>query len=125
MSKSTVLIIDNDPDQLKEAVQLLEAKGMKVFSASDARGALEILRQSLPKMVLVDTGLFGIDGLTIARILKNDPDTSKIIVLAFTSSHDPEIHGQIKASGCDGFIQKPINREKFAAEVKSYFPGFW
>ena len=80
-----VLIVDDNPTNLKLASDLLEMEGMDIFRAVDAESALEIVQESLPDLILMDIGLPRMDGLTLTKLLKGKKETKNIKVIALTA----------------------------------------
>ena len=112
-----ILVIEDEPSSLKLAHLVLEASGHEVTEAEAAAQAVSEILRSTPEAILLDLELPDIDGLTLARNLKNAPQTSHIPIIAMTSF--PERFGREAAfaAGCDGYIVKPINTRKLAEQV--------
>jgi len=119
--KRVILVVeDNEANQvLVQAV--LELDGYQVQLAGSALEALDLLRDLVPDLILMDVQLPGQDGLSLTRQLKSDPATRAIPVVALTAhamAGDREV--ALKA-GCVGYIAKPIDTRTFAAAVSQYF----
>ncbi len=80
--KEQVLIVNSNSETLKSAVDFFELKGIDVRRAADAETALYIVTIIQPPVILIDMVLPRMDSITFAKILKNDVDTSNIIILA-------------------------------------------
>jgi two-component system, cell cycle response regulator DivK len=85
MTGEPILIVDDNPINLKLARVLLTGEGYQVCTATDAEEALEVLRQFKPRLILMDIQLPGMDGLTLTRRLKADPATKDAIILGLTA----------------------------------------
>lgn len=112
-----ILIIEDNPQNMKLAAFLLESAGHAVLQACDAPAGIHLARTHRPELILMDIQLPGMDGLAATRILKNDKATcdSKVYALtAFAMKGDEE---KIRAAGCDGYIAKPIRYQSFLATV--------
>jgi two-component system, cell cycle response regulator DivK len=120
-SNPVILVVDDNPVNLKLASDLLELEGLHVQRAIDAENALVMIHQLKPNLILMDVALPGMDGLTLTRMLKQAPETRDIVIIALTAFAMKGDHEKIVAAGCDGYITKPINTRKFPEEVKSYF----
>ncbi len=110
-----VLIVDDNPINLKLVRVLLAAEGYDVRTATDAEEALAVLAAFRPRLILMDIQLPGMDGLELARRLKADPATSDIAVFAITAYAMKGDEDKARAVGCDGYITKPIDTRALPA----------
>src|ERR1700686_3670830 len=94
MGGDPVLIVDDNPANLKLLRVLLAAESYEVRTANSSEDALAVLENFRPRLILTDIELPGIDGLDLTRRLKSDPATSDIIILAITAS--PRAGGERK-----------------------------
>jgi two-component system cell cycle response regulator DivK len=109
MKQRNVLIVDDNPMNMKLVRVLLTGEGYEVRTAADALEALDILKQWRPLLILMDIQLPGIDGLELTRRLKADPGTEQIIIIGLTAYAMKGDEGRILAAGCDAYIAKPID----------------
>jgi two-component system, cell cycle response regulator DivK len=109
MREKSVLIVDDNPINMKLVRVLLTGEGYDVRTAGDAVEALAVLKQWHPSLILMDIQLPGIDGLELTRRLKSDPVTEQIIIIGLTAYAMKGDEERIIAAGCDGYIAKPIN----------------
>jgi two-component system cell cycle response regulator DivK len=119
MSKELIVIVEDNPKNLKLLRDVLGATGYRTLEATNAEEALELIPSELPALVLMDIQLPGMDGITARRKLSENPATQKIPVVAVTASAMPMDRKKILASGFDGYITKPINLKAFLAEVEA------
>lgn len=112
-----ILLIEDDPQSLELAADLLEVQGYRVVPARTAQEALELAGIHLPDLVLLDLQLPGMDGLALARLLKQDPATQGIPVVAMTAYALPGDRERVLEAGCDGYIPKPIDTRQFVKLV--------
>ena len=112
-----VLVVEDNPVNLRLARTILEKSGYTVASAEDAEQGLARARELKPALVLMDVQLPGKDGLAATRELKADPETRDIPVVAITAFAMPGDEERMRAAGCDGYIAKPIRYKEFLAEV--------
>jgi CheY-like chemotaxis protein len=112
-----ILIVDDNPIDLKLVGELLEIEGFKTDRVSDAEQAQRTLARMLPDLILVDIALPGMDGLTFTRLLKADPRLAHVPVVALTgfamSGDDHRAH----ASGCDAYLTKPVSTRQFSDQI--------
>lgn len=113
-----ILVVDDNPTNLKLASELLELEGYEVLRASDAEEAQSILGEARPELILMDIALPGMDGLELTRKLKSTPGLAHIPIIALSAFAMKGDEEKALASGCDGYITKPINTRTFPAQVK-------
>jgi len=117
MSDAHILVVDDNPANLKLASDLLEWEGYQISKAVDAQQALDAIRQSIPDLILMDIGLPGMDGLTLTRKLKADDATKQIRIVAMTAFAMKGDERKTLDAGCDGYIAKPIDTRKLPDQV--------
>lgn len=108
-----ILIIEDNPANMKLVVFLLEKQGYEVLQAVDAEEGIRIAQQQLPALILMDVQLPGMDGLTATRLLKADMVTRHIKIVALTAFAMRGDRAKIEAAGCDGYLPKPIRYKEF------------
>lgn len=111
MSEGPILVVDDNPSNLKLVRVLLQAKGYAVTTAADADEALASLRAARPRLILMDLQLPGVDGLELTRRLKADPATRDIPILALTAYAMKGDAAKAAEAGCDGYVTKPVDVE--------------
>jgi len=114
-----VLIIDDNPTNLKLAAQVLEIEGYRVNLAIDAEHALEILDNAIPDVILMDIALPGMDGLSLTRKLRTDARLQHIPVIAMTAFAMKGDEQRAIGAGCEGYITKPIDTRRFAQQLEA------
>ena len=120
MEGKSILIVDDNAQNLKLARVVLANEGFDVHTASNAEDALQLLRTVTPRLILMDIQLPGMDGLELTRRLKADPATRAIRVIALTAYAMKGDDEKAFAAGCDGYITKPIDVERLPVVVSSY-----
>jgi CheY-like chemotaxis protein len=120
MKERRILVVDDNPTNLKLACSVLELSGYTVAGAYDADEALRLIDQTPPELILMDIGLPGMDGLTLTRKLKAEEKTRQIRILALTAFAMKGDEQRMLAAGCDGYISKPINTRSLAGQVAEY-----
>ncbi len=109
MSGEALLIVDDNPTNLKLARVLLESEGYDVRTVADAYGALRQVESRRPRLILMDVQLPGMDGLELTRRLKSDAATRDILIVAVTAHAMKGDEEKARAAGCDGYLAKPID----------------
>lgn len=117
MTGEQILVVDDNTVNLKLARVVLQIAGFEVRTAMDAEEALDVLRSYRPKLILMDIQLPGMDGLSLTRQLKSDPATRDITVVALTAYAMRGDEDKALASGCAGYITKPLDTRRLAEEV--------
>lgn len=112
-----IVIIEDNPQNMKLAVFLLESAGHEVHRAKDAPSGIALIVDTCPDLVLMDIQLGGMDGLEATRVIKQDPRTSDIRIFALTAFAMKEDERKIRAAGCDGYIAKPIRHQDFLTRI--------
>jgi len=115
--RSSILVVDDNPIDLKLACAVLGAKGFAVEGAVDAEQAQLLLRGMLPDLILVDIGLPGMDGLTLTRLIKRDARLAHVPVIALTGFVKRGDEERAAAAGCERYFTKPIDIESFAEDI--------
>ncbi len=104
-----ILIVDDNPTNLKLVRVLLQGEGYDVRTAVDSEDALLTLESFSPRLILMDIQLPGMDGLELTRRLKADPARKDIVILALTAYAMKGDEEKARKAGCDGYITKPID----------------
>ena len=117
MAGEEILIVDDNAANLRLIAFVLENRGFRVRTASDATGAMAAIGESLPRLILMDVQLPGMDGLTLTRRLKADAATRGIIIVAVTAYAMKGDEDKATAAGCDGYITKPIDTRALGDQV--------
>jgi CheY-like chemotaxis protein len=116
----TILVVEDNPMNMELAADILEASGYEVACVSGASEALEVLKKTLPALILMDIQLPELDGLALTRTLKKDPRTKDIVVLALTAHAMKGDRERILEAGCSGYITKPIDTRALCREVAKH-----
>jgi CheY-like chemotaxis protein len=117
-----VLVVDDYALNLDLASFVLQADGFQVECATDARAAQACIARFAPALILMDIQLPGMDGLSLTRLLKSDPATQHIVIIAFTAYAMTGDEARMLDAGCDAYIAKPIDVKSFAATVRALLP---
>ena len=120
---SRVLIVEDNPANLKLASFLLQSAGYTVLIATNAESGVALAKSELPNLILMDIQLPGMDGLEATGLLKSDERTRLIPVIALTALAMKGDEERILAAGCDGYIAKPLDYKEFLAKVARRLAG--
>jgi CheY-like chemotaxis protein len=116
----TVLVIEDNPLNMKLVKSLLGLGNYTMLEAEDAERGIRMAIECKPDLILMDIQLPGMDGLDATRILKAEPALKHIPVIALTSyAMDGDDKKAMKA-GCDAYITKPIDTRVFLKTVEHY-----
>ncbi len=116
---ASILVVEDTLANMTLAVFLLEQAGHTVLQAIDAETGLALARKDSPALILMDIQLPGMDGLQAAAILKQDPLTAGIPIIALTALAMKGDEERIRAAGCDGYIAKPMRYRELIAAVNN------
>ena len=114
-----ILIIEDNPANMKLARLLLRHIGHNVLCAVDAEIGLTMARQEQPDLILMDIQLPGMDGLTATALLKRDPVTAATPVIALTALAMKADEEKSLLAGCDAYIVKPLRYQELYAAVNT------
>jgi CheY-like chemotaxis protein len=117
-----ILIVEDNPTNLKLMSYLLEAFRHVPLLALDGEQALEVARRQAPDLILCDVHLPGVDGYEVARQLKAHPDLGKIPLVAVTALAMVGDRDKVLAAGFDGYVAKPIVPRTFVQQVEAFLP---
>ncbi len=114
-----ILVVEDNPTNMKLVVFLLETAGHTVIRAADAEAGLTLAHDEQPSLILMDIQLPGMDGLQAAALLKRNDATRNIPVIALTALAMKGDEERIRAAGCAGYIAKPLAHRDFIDTVSS------
>lgn len=114
-----ILIVEDNQANMKLATLLLERAGHAVLTTADAETGLTLARANGPDLVLMDVQLPGMDGLAATVLLKGDPTTAAIPVIALTAMAMQADREKSRLAGCDAYITKPLRYMKLYEVIDS------
>ena len=112
-----ILIIEDNHANMKLASLLLHNAGHTTLCAADAESGLTLARENKPDLILMDIQLPGMDGLAATALLKQDPSTAAIPIIALTAMAMKEDREKTRAAGCDAYIAKPLRYQELYAAI--------
>jgi CheY-like chemotaxis protein/anti-sigma regulatory factor (Ser/Thr protein kinase) len=108
-NRPKVLVVEDNESNMNLATSLLEAGGYNVLQAFSAEEAIKRAEPEKPSLILMDISLPGMDGLTATKMLKSNPATAHIPVVALTANAMKDYEVRAKDAGCDSCLLKPID----------------
>lgn len=114
---ATILVVEDNPANMKLARVVLEKAGHTVLAAGEGEAGVQLAREHAPDLILMDVQMPGMDGLTATGILKGDPQTRGIPIIALTAFAMKGDAEKVLAAGCDGYVTKPFHYPAFLSEV--------
>jgi len=114
-----ILIVEDNDKNLKLVRDVLQVKGYATLEAGNAEDGIALARARLPDLVLMDIQLPGMSGIEAIGLLRADPATAAIPVVAVTASVMPQDRNKITEAGFDAYVGKPINLKEFLDTVRN------
>jgi two-component system cell cycle response regulator DivK len=115
---SLVLIVEDNERNLKLVRDVLQVKGYSTIEAGTAEDGIKLASEKKPDLILMDIQLPGMNGIDALKVLRKDPATAKIPVVAVTASVMQQDRKHITEAGFDGYVGKPINVKEFLEAVR-------
>ena len=120
MANDKILVIEDNQMNMMLIRDLLQLEGWQVIEAIDAEEGIQVAREQLPALILMDIHLPGMDGLSATRIINADPQLKNIPVVALSSYAMQGDMDKAKQAGCAGYITKPIDTRNFAETIEVF-----
>ena len=118
-SKGTILVVDDNPDNVEILRAFLESRGYAVSQAPDGRTALSQLEQVRPELVLLDVMMPGMDGWQVCRTIKNHPEfggSTRVVMVTAKGAFEDKHEGL--RSGADDYVVKPVDFKDLLDKVE-------
>jgi CheY-like chemotaxis protein len=112
-----LLLVEDTPEIWDFLSRRLQRRGHEVALAHDGRAGLEAVRQGRPEVILLDMNLPVMDGWTVARTLKDNPETQGIPIIALTAHALAGDRDKAIAAGCDDYHPKPVDFSKLLTQI--------
>ena len=116
----TVLCIEDNISNMTLVARIVEAEGHRLIRAEDGPLGLESLAQERPDIILLDINIPGIDGLTLARRIKEDASIADIPVIATTANVLVGDRERCLEAGCDDYLPKPLDIRRLRQLLRQY-----
>jgi CheY-like chemotaxis protein len=120
---STILYIEDNPDNMLLVQRALEARGYKFLWAASGQAGLAEAESKRPDLILLDINLPDIDGYEVARRIRSHEALRSLPVIAITANALRGDAEKALNAGCDVYMSKPINIRELWAKVNSFLPG--
>ncbi|MBT3387405.1 MAG: response regulator [Desulfobacula sp.] len=121
--KNKVLIIEDNEQNMYLFTYLLEKNGYETLQANDGLTGIDLAKQQIPELILLDIQLPDMNGYQIAQQLRSNLKTNKIPIIAVTSYAMVGDKERTIEAGCTGYIEKPINPDTFMSEIERFLPN--
>jgi two-component system cell cycle response regulator DivK len=123
VSNALILVVEDDEKNMKLMRHLLQYKGYRTLEATSAGAGVALAREHHPDLILMDIQLPDFDGVTALQLLRADPATKAIRVMAVSASVMPEDRSRVLNAGFDGFQGKPVKIAEFSEAVAKMLAG--
>lgn len=120
MADETILIVEDSPLNRKLVEAVLRPHGYRLLIAVDGEEAIEMATRERPDLILMDIQLPKVSGYDATKILRSQPETAHIPIVALTAHAMADERERAMAAGCDGYITKPIDTRAFPGRVRQY-----
>ena len=120
MAGEKILVVEDNPLNMELITDILESNSYCVVQAMTGSEAIELAKSECPALILMDIQLPGLDGLTITGVLKDDPATRSIPVVALTAHAMRGDEERARQAGCDGYISKPIDTRQLPITIRPF-----
>jgi CheY-like chemotaxis protein len=118
--KPTILVIEDNEQNLYLATFLLEQNGSKVVPARSGPEGIELAGRIQPDLIILDIQLPLMDGYAVARALRQNPALADVPIVAVTSYAMVGDRERTLEAGCNGYIEKPINPDTFRSQIEQH-----
>ena len=119
----TILIVEDEPRNLKLLRDLLQRFGYETMEATDGEQGVELAKTKIPNLILMDIMMPKMDGLEATRIIKADTNTKHIPIIALTSYAMKGDRERTIEAGCDGYIAKPVDIQEVLKAIEHFLSG--
>lgn len=123
LKHTRILYVEDDPASIELVRRLLESEGCQVITASDGLSAMEVAMAEMPDLILMDINISGLDGYEVTTRLRSIEETQQVPIVAVTAATLKGDRERSLIAGCNGYIPKPIDVDKFPDQVRSFMRG--
>ncbi len=118
--RSTILYVEDNPDNRMLIHRVLNSEGYDVVEASSGSDALEALKTLRPDLILMDINMPEMDGYTLTAHIRSLPDLGMVPIIALTANVMKGDRERSLEAGCDGYIQKPIDIDTIGSQIERF-----
>ena len=118
-----ILIAEDDARHRKLLSDVLQAERFTILTVENGARAIELARSARPNLILMDVQMPILDGLSAVKVLKSDPETRSIPIIAITALAMHDDRARMLAAGFDGYMSKPMDIKELRTEVKRHLDG--
>lgn len=115
-----ILIVEDNATNLALVEYLLKAAGYEILAADDGTRGMRMAQESRPDLIICDIQLPGMSGYDVLEQIRADPALKDTPVIALTAFSMPNDRADVLEAGFDCYLSKPIEPEKFRAQVEAY-----
>ena len=119
---SLILLVEDNEMNRDMLSRRLKRKGFELIYAGDGVEAVESAKQNLPSLILMDVSLPEMDGLEATKLIKRDPATKNIPIIALTVHYMAGDRERCLAAGCNDYDTKPIELSRLLDKMKTFLP---
>lgn len=115
-----ILYVEDNAQNKRLVRKILTSRGYEVLEAEDGLAGVEITKNEMPDLILMDINIPGMDGLEATGVIKSNTETRHIPVIALTANAMRGDAERFLAAGCDGYLPKPINMTDLIETVRGF-----
>ncbi len=125
MANETILIVEDNLLNRKLVEAILKPLGYRLLTAVNGEEGIEVATRERPDLILMDLQMPKVSGYDATEVLKSQPETAHITIVALTAHAMEDERERAMAAGCDGYITKPVDTRTFPGQVRQYLdsPG--
>lgn len=116
----TILACDDEPIILEAISYIIVKEGYNLVTAENGIEALNIAREMLPDLMLLDVNMPELTGFEVCEMLKNDDKTKALCIVMLTANVQASDYSRAEKAGANGFIQKPFSPKELKIKILSY-----
>ncbi len=118
LSRATILVVDDNQQNLELIQAYLEGLACRIMTAQDGAEAIAIIDRDTPDLVLLDVMMPRMSGFDVCKRVKGGARTKEIVVIMVTALHEVGDMERAVECGCDDFVSKPVNKVELLTRVK-------
>jgi signal transduction histidine kinase len=123
LRRAKILYVEDDPASVALVRRVLENEGCQIVSVSDGLAAIEVAKREMPDMILMDINISGLDGYEVTTRLRSIQQMQDVPIVAVTAATLKGDRERALIAGCNGYIPKPIDVDRFAYQLCSFLLG--